>query len=322
MNKNLGINEKKKIKMKTITTIKNISIAIALQFTAVSLYAANNPQEVITINSAKFGSSLVKVWVEKYTEKHPEVQIRLVENQKEETDLRLIPNNIKSEEGESIVNVGRYALLPVTTIENPLYERIAKQRFNEKKLKALFFQSDVLDTDESKKKDEFTEKLTIYSGANQVSGTETFAAHFGYTTAQLRGKKIAGDDIFLLTAIGKDHSGITFNNLAYLYDLQSRNLKSKIALLPLDLKKKEQEEALLSGNLDKALDVLEESEVELVPVEEIGFSYKEKSGVTAFLQWILNEGQQYNHDFGFLTLEQSQVKKEQKKLDTRLSSNR
>ena len=57
MNKNLGINEKKKIKMKTITTIKNISIAIALQFTAVSLYAANNPQEVITINSAKFGSS-------------------------------------------------------------------------------------------------------------------------------------------------------------------------------------------------------------------------------------------------------------------------
>ena len=78
MNKNLGINEKKKIKMKTITTIKNISIAIALQFTAVSLYAANNPQEVITINSAKFGSSLVKVWVEKYTEKHPEVQIRLV----------------------------------------------------------------------------------------------------------------------------------------------------------------------------------------------------------------------------------------------------
>ena len=234
----------------------------------------------------------------------------------------MIPNNIKSEEGESIVNVGRYALLPVTTIENPLYERIAKQRFNEKKLKALFFQSDVLDTDESKKKDEFTEKLTIYSGANQVSGAETFAAHFGYTTAQLRGKKIAGDDIFLLTAIGKDHSGITFNNLAYLYDLQSRNLKSKIALLPLDLKKKEQEEALLSGNLDKALDVLEESEVELVPVEEIGFSYKEKSGVTAFLQWILNEGQQYNHDFGFLTLEQSQVKKEQKKLDTRLSSNR
>ena len=40
--------------------------------------------------------------------------------------------------------MGRYALLPVTTTENPLYEKLSRKRLDERDLKDLFFQKDLL----------------------------------------------------------------------------------------------------------------------------------------------------------------------------------
>ena len=55
-----------------------------------STYAADKSQEVITVTLPKFGSELVDTWIKKYTEAHPEVQIRVVEGNKEQVDLEFV----------------------------------------------------------------------------------------------------------------------------------------------------------------------------------------------------------------------------------------
>jgi ABC-type phosphate transport system substrate-binding protein len=108
----------------------------------------------------------------------------------------------------------------------------------------------------------------------------------------------------LLNAIRKDSTGVTFNNLSYIYDLKDRRLKDEIALLPLDVKK-EQFEIISSENIDRTLSLLEEHNIELIPVESIGFAYdkQERKSVKDFLQWIITDGQKFNHEYGFLNLD-------------------
>lgn len=197
--------------------------------------AAGQPKEVITVSTPKFGSDLINVWIHKYAEIHPEVRFQIIDGKKEQADLNFISEITSENQNSYITYVGRYALLPVTTIENPLFEKLSKKRLDKKELKELFFQGDALQKADKNSKSFFYDELTIYSGTSKTSGANAFASFFGYPTSQLRGKRIAGDDAFLLTAINKDHTGVTFNNLTYIFDLKNRKLPN-LCLIPLDLK--------------------------------------------------------------------------------------
>ena len=279
-------------------------LVVALLWTAIPLRAAGDPDRVITISAPRVSNQLVAQWIEKYTAAHPGVQIRIVTGKEEKADLTFV-SATEAEEADRqghVTYVGRFALLPVTTTDNSAYKQLSHRKLNEKALKRLFFQGDeTQEADQARKKEEWTEGITIYSGTNRASAAKAFARYFGYQTSQLRGKRIAGDDIYLLTAIDKDHTGITFNSLTYLFDLQSRQLKSHLSLLPLDVKK-EQSEVLEGGNLDATLQLLEQEHIDLVPLQKVGFAYEDKNAVSDFLNWVVNEGQQYNHAYGFLTL--------------------
>lgn len=283
-----------------------------------SSYAADKPQKVITVTIPKFGRGLVETWIKKYTEAYPDVHVRIVEKNKGQADLEFVSETPEGDSGEHITYVGRYALLPVTTTENPLYERLSRKRLDEKDLKDLFFQKDILQKvgDEREGISPY-EGLTVYSGTSRISGANAFASYFGCQTSQFRGKRIAGDDLYLLTAINKDHTGITFNNLAYIFDLQNRSLKPRLFLIPLDIKR-EQRDVLDNGNLDETLQLLENNDVALIPLPKVGFTYNDRTSVVDFLRWIVSEGQQFNHRFGFLTLDEKSLRKEQRQLDGNL----
>ena len=207
--------------------------------------------------------------------------------------------------------MGRYALLPVTTTENPLLNDIQKKEWKSKDIKNLFFTAEDLDEEYEEevegKKNKLKDKLTVYSGSSKASLSGIFASHFGRTSDDLRGNRIAGDDLYLLSAINEDKASVTFNALSNLYDLSSRTLRSDLALLPLGVKAN-QREALRSGNLDETLELIENEDIDLIPVEEIGFAYNSiDADIDNFLQWIVRTGQEYNHTAGFLRLTDKEV---------------
>lgn len=135
-----------------------------------SSYAADKPQKVITVTIPKFGRGLVETWIKKYTEAYPDVHVRIVEKNKGQADLEFVSETPEGDSGEHITYVGRYALLPVTTTENPLYERLSRKRFDEKDLKDLFFQKDILQKVGKNVRGFPVEGLTVYSGTSRISG--------------------------------------------------------------------------------------------------------------------------------------------------------
>lgn len=289
---------------------KIIAFVFATLFLGTTAFAGEEPtqaeaqQSTITVKTSKASKALVEAWAQAYMQTHKDIKIEVTSKQSADADLTYINNKV---EGQNVTYVGRYAILPVTSTENPLFSELQKKEWTKSDLKKLYFSSLDEDLDEddeanSGKAGKLREKLTVYSGANASSVAGVFAEYFGFQTSELRGNKISGDDLYLLNAINEDKQSITFNNIAYLYDADSRKLKENISILPLKLKA-EIEETLQSGNLDAALHVLEQQQTDIIPVENFGFAYTQLNPkAELFLEWIVSEGQQYNNQKGFLKL--------------------
>ena len=265
--------------------------------------ASNDNKEVIIIESSRFAAPLAEKWANEYEKYNPNIEIIFTEgDQLSEVDLSLVSSTYidSSDSNENkFTHTARFALLPVTNSENPFLNELSRKRLNNKTIRELFFDSYKFDdNDNSSKTPKYD--ITIYSGNNSDSFAEAFASHFGYLKADLKGRKISGDDIFLINAVQKDNEGITFNNLSYIYDIETRNIKDGIALIPLDLKN-EQREVLNEANIDKTITLLEEETIPLIPIKSIGFiSENDNEEAQKFIEWVLTEGQKFNREFGFL----------------------
>lgn len=252
----------------------------------------------IHIKSARFAQPLVERWAVEYEKSHPGVSITVSSEPATEADLHFIVSN---EADPSVIAAARYALLPITNEENPVLNELSKKKLNEKRLEEFFFETGLSRTGSSS--GEVAYNVTIYSGNIPGSSADLFANHFGYDAADIRGRRISGDDIFLINAVQKDPNGVTFNNLSYIFDMETRRLKPGLALLPLDVKRG-QAEILESADVDQAIALLEEERIALIPVEHVGFVHESGNTVAReFLSWVLTEGQQFNQAHGFLKVE-------------------
>jgi ABC-type phosphate transport system substrate-binding protein len=269
----------------------------------------------IFMGNAGFVLPVVEKWVSEYKKENPLTTIRVEtgNNTTDVSDIRVIAHYVQEGElhGEQTVSyLGRYALVSVTHLNNPLLQEIKSKGIAKKDLKNLIF--DKTPEEEYSGYEEYEEEkekysATVYARDSKACTAIALAGYFGQTPAQIKGKKVFGDDIFLLNAIKKDITGVTFNSLNYVFDLQTRQLKQGIALLPLKLKSS-QKEALNSQNIDAAIALLETTSVESIPVERFGFvipaaSAKNKE-IVDFISWVLHEGQKYNHELGFLKLDE------------------
>lgn len=270
---------------------------------------ANQP---VLISGTKFTYPLIEKWIAEYAKINPNANIRLA-SKKDATqpaDLNIIAHQPTKEdltENKEIIYAGRYALLPVTNTNNPILLAARKKGLNKKDIDKLFFE--VVNYDDepaAKEKQKFT--ATIYARDNQACASTALAEYFGHASSEIRGKKVLGDDIYLLSAIKKDSIGLAYNNLGYLFDTNTRKLKEGIALLPLELKRETRD--ILTGNLDFVIDLLEKNHIETIPVEKIGFIYSQQTArkeVSDFLKWVLTDGQKFNHSEGFLNLDKQSL---------------
>lgn len=286
-----------------------IQLAIAVLLFATVSFAQESKREVIYVESARFATPLLEKWASEYEKEYPEVEIIFTKGRSsdEKADLSLVSSAdvTGGKSAQTVLLAGRYALLPVANAENPLLVNAGRKGLNKDRLENLFFDKGVLEGLGDPSSEEQTGEITVYSGHKPESFAGAVAAHFGYSTADFRGRKISGDDVFLIQAILKDQTGITFNSLNYVFDTETRKLKEGLALLPLDLKKNERE-ILAEGNLDQIIALIEEQNIPLFPVENIGFVYKDNNrAAKEFLRWILSEGQSYNHEYGFLQTEET-----------------
>lgn len=279
---------------------------------------------VRTIKSPRFARPLIEKWIEEYAKTEPGVEFQIVKGSGNQDNIDLnvtFSDNQDSNEKlfSHIVYFGETAVLPITARSSEAARLLEGKHLNSKKLKQLFFLND--DFDEDVKKIKSFENIIIYSGSNASSVASSFAHHFGEESSSFRGKRISGDDLFLNTAISKDPLGVTFNTLSNIFDLKSRHLKTNLSLVGLDLKKELANSLNDEGSLDDVLNALENGSPAEVTIEKVGITFNDADdAVNHFLQWVLENGTKYNHEYGLLNLDRKEASTQIDKVRTVLTA--
>ena len=281
----------------------------------------NNTNNVRTIKSPRFARPLVEKWIEEYAKTESGVTFQIAKGQGE-SDLSIALGSLGQESKDVFshwIYIGETAVLPITARSSEAARLLEGKHLNAKKLKQLFFLND--DFEEDVKKNKAFETITIYSGSNATSVAGSFAHNFGEESTNFRGKRIAGDDLFLNTAIAKDPLGVSFNTLSNIFDLQSRRLKNDLTLVGLDLKKDVAGSFSDKGSLDEVLQILENEKPAEVAVEKVAISFNgTDEAVNRFLQWVLENGTKFNHQYGLLNLDQKETSAQINKVQNKLTA--
>ena len=301
-----------------------LAIAVLLSLSISNIYGeetSTNASSVRYVKAPRFARPLVEKWITEYAKIQPNVEFQLAKGSQNQTDLNVVFDNQdkETEKINHVVYFGEFAVLPITASGSEAAKVLEGKHLNSKKLKQLYFLSDELD-EEVKKVKQF-EKLVIYSGSNATSVASSFAHNFGEERSNFRGKRISGDDLFLNTALSKDPLGVSFNALPNVFDLKSRHVRSELTLIGIDVKKNLEDSFTDKATLDELISVLESSKVSEVAVERVGVSYNEAdNAVNQFLQWVLSEGVRYNHEYGFLNLDNKLTQAERDKVKVNLTA--
>ena len=268
-------------------------------------------QEKISLRVPNFVRPLVEKWASDYQKSHTNVDFQFVSGKSQDNNHTLSLTIVQSVTSQSLatdaeaVSFARFAVLPVTTKNSEADHLIASHRLNAKKLRSLFFVKDELD--ETREETKAEQHVHIYTGNSQQSASRLYASYLKQETANYKGKKISGDDSFLTTAISRDPLGVTINSLSNIFDIDNRQLKASLTLLPLDIDKQGRQ-TLESGRLDDIIMLLEHSQYDEIPVGRVGFAYQHSNiAINDFVGWILTTGVNYLHHYGLLSLTQNEL---------------
>lgn len=162
------------------------------------------------------------------------------------------------------------------------------------------------------------EPIHLYTRSDACGAAETWAKYLGKNQEDLQGIGVFGDP-GLAEAVRKDPLGIGYNNVNYAYDAGTQKPIEGLVVVPLDLDENgriDREESFY-GDRGQLMDAIGDGRYSSPPARLLYLVSKgkpTKAEVAAFLRWILEEGQEYAEEAGYVPLSAEAVAAELKKL--------
>lgn len=258
--------------------------------------------QTLRITGTRLVHPIFRKWIEQYARLHPELSIQLDSKIPADSADLLIASHILRpsdlKEGQSSIILNRYVQLPVVNSRRSDVAVLQTRGFAEGDLRRVYFagNADPVPADYH---------FAVYKREKPACASMAFANHFGNEQKDIKGTGVVGDDRDLLEAVKKDTNGISYNNLGFLYDLNTRKPVDGIAIIPLDLNGNGRIDPSenIYGNLDQVIAFAEKTRNPQLLTEDVHVIFSRvnpNKALAGFLQWILTEGQQYDHAYGFL----------------------
>jgi len=178
---------------------------------------------------------------------------------------------------------------------------------------------------EENKTDALNNPVTIYKRDKNVCATRSFSENVTGIQKDIYGIAVTGDDRSLSAAVKNDLTGISYSNLGLVYNIHTRKVADSIAVIPIDLNEngKIDNDEKIYSSLDELLNFLGITGNAKIPQENVNIVFNKNTiskPAIDFLNWIITAGQQYNRQFGFLSLDKNVVLQQQHLLSAYISN--
>ncbi|TDX00262.1 PstS family phosphate ABC transporter substrate-binding protein [Dinghuibacter silviterrae] len=297
---------------------------------ALLLSACGSPQQntnAISLSGAFALYPLTVKWAEEYKKTHPDVKIDvsaggagkgITDVLNGVTDIGLVSRSLTQAElqkGAVVIPVTRDAVVPTISAANPLLKDIEIKGVTKDGFYGVFISGAIKTWGQLGFSGQ--DPVHVYTRSDAAGAAETWAAYLGKKQDDLKGTAVFGDP-GLAQAVQKDPGGIGFNNIAFVYDPQTKQLVAGVVPLPIDQNgngKIDPEEAVY-GTLDQITAAIAAGKYPSPPARDLYFVTKGVPNAVAkdFIKFALTEGQKDVAGSGYILLTQDKINEGLKKI--------
>ena len=281
-----------------------------------------NLQGTITISGAFALYPMVMKWSEEFRKLYPRVRFDIsaggagkgiADALANMVDIGMVSREIHPMEikkGAWFVAVTKDAVVAVINQANPLVKELQKKGINKTNFARIWFSEETPTWNELLGA-RGNMQVHVYTRSDSCGAAETWAQYFGKNQEDLLGIGVFGDP-GLNEAVRKDALGIGFNNINYAYDATSLKPMAGTVILPIDLNGNGRidPEENFYGNRDAIIKAIADDKYPSPPARDLYFVCKgqpKKQLVAAFMKWVLNEGQKFVGQAGYIALSKAKL---------------
>ncbi|HSH50803.1 MAG TPA: substrate-binding domain-containing protein [Bacteroidales bacterium] len=279
----------------------------------------------ITISGAFALYPITARWAEEFQKIYPKVRIDIsaggagkgmTDALSGMVDLGMFSRSITEVEkakGVWWIAVTQDAVLPTINAQSPFVDNIQKQGFTRQDFEDIFIHNKIRKW--SKWADGIDRKdllMNVYTRSDACGAAQMWAEYFGKNQEDLNGTGIYGDP-GMADAVKNDVQGIGYNNVIYIYDINTRKKHPGLDVIPIDLNEngKIDTEENFYNKLDNVNIAIQTGKYPSPPARDLYFVSKGKPPrkvVKEFLRWIVTDGQEYVPEAGYVKLSDMKLK--------------
>jgi phosphate transport system substrate-binding protein len=284
---------------------------------------ANDPyQGTITISGAFALYPMMQRWAEEYHTLHPGVEFDIsaggagkgmTDVLSGAVDIGMISRDITSDEdakGAYGIAVTKDAVFPTVNARNPVLQDLFTQGIQQATFVGIFITGEVTTWGQVVGRPEITDEIHVYTRSDSCGAAEVWAKYLGdHKQEDLLGIGVTGDP-GVVSAVAKDPLGIGFNNLNYAFDITTGQPVNGISVVPIDINRNGTAgpEEILATNTS-AVAAISSGKYPSPPARLLYLATDGKPAGLArsFIEWILQDGQDYVSESGYIPLTQDQL---------------
>lgn len=284
----------------------------------------------LTISGAWALYPMVVKWSEEFQAQYPDVQFDIsaggagkgmADTLAGAVDIGMVSRSIFPEEvsqGAFGIAVTIDAVVPTINAGNPHLARLQKQGLTRAALESIWL-GKATTWGQVLNDPQIVDEIHVYTRSDACGAAETWAAYLGkYKQEDLQGVAVYGDP-GLATAVAEDSLGIGFNNLNFAYDADSGKPVDRLQVLPLDINEDGQISADEDWYAAKAalMAAIADNKYPSPPARALYVVTKDAPEAleSAFIRWVLTDGQKYVEPTGYIPLTAEQIEAELNKLE-------
>jgi len=294
-----------------------------------SLGQGGELQGTISVSGAWALYPLMVRWGEEFQKLHPGIRFDIsaggagkgmADALADAVDIGMVSREIYADEaakGAFWVSVTKDAVFATISEDNPVWEDLRQQGINREALIGIFITGEVTTWGQVVGKPEVADPIHVFTRSDACGAAATWAEYLGKKQEDLLGIGVYGDP-GLLDAVIKDPAGIGFNNLNYVFDMETGTPLAGVHVVPVDADNDGR------AGPDEVYDTKEQAVSAVAagsypspPARDLNLvTLGQPEGLTkAFILWVLTDGQDFVAEVGYIALSPEKLGEEREKLD-------
>lgn len=291
---------------------------------------SGNLKGKITISGAFALYPMAVRWAEEFEKNNPRVKINIsaggagkgmADALSGMVDMGMFSKEISPEElakGAWGIPVAKDAVVPTISSANPEIKDIKAKGMSRAELHDIFITGKITTWGQALGTSSGRE-LQVFTRSDACGAADMWARYLNEKKQEdLIGIGVNGDP-GLADALRKNPDAIGYNNLNFVYDIQTHTKYQGLEVIPLDLNGNEiiEPEEDFYQTLERVTDAIKKGIYPSPPARDLYFITKGKPTnpvVVAFLNWVLTDGQKFVNEAGYVTVDSAKIKSSIQKL--------